>query len=163
MSRKTWLATGLAFSGGVDSAAARELMPSSTVLIYNERDGIDGQLNHTNAHRFFDEIKRQTGRMVIRIRSNHEKIRMRDGKLLCFSTDYACAVQVILLADYYGLDSLGTGMPLENSYLWHGYRYRNFHESWFWNHYAPLFASIGLGFVSTSSRLFRNNQYENCQ
>ena len=34
-----------------------------------------------------------------------------------FSTDCACAVQVILLADYFGFDSIGTGMPLENSYL----------------------------------------------
>ena len=35
---------------------------------------------------------------------------MADGKIPGFSTDYACAVQVILLADYFGLDSLGTGM-----------------------------------------------------
>jgi hypothetical protein len=61
-----------------------------------------------------------------------------------FSTDYACAVQVILLADYFGFDSVGTGMPLENSYLWHGYKYRNFAESWFWNHYGELFRKVGL-------------------
>jgi hypothetical protein len=61
-----------------------------------------------------------------------------------FTTDYACAVQVILLADYFGLDSIGTGMPLENSYLWHGYRYRDFAESWFWKHHSNLFSSIGL-------------------
>jgi len=135
---------GLAFSGGIDSAAAMELMPSSTVLIYNERDGIGGQLNHTNAFRFFEHIREITGRNVTRVPSNHESLRMRDGKMPGFSTDYACGVQVILLADYFGLDSLGTGMPLENSFLWHGYRYRDFEESWFWNHYAPLFESVGL-------------------
>ena len=142
--RKPGWRPGLAFSGGVDSAAAMELMPSSTVLVYNERSGIKGILNHTNAHRFFEEILSRMGRNVIRIPSNHEKIRMREGKLPGFSTDYACAVQVILLADYYGFDSIGTGMPLENSFLWHGYRYRDFTQSWFWKHHAPLFASVGL-------------------
>ena len=47
-------------------------------------------------------------------------IRTLSGKQVGFVTDYACAVHVILLADYYNLDSIATGMPLENSYLWHG-------------------------------------------
>lgn len=143
-SRKPGWRPGLAFSGGVDSAAAMELMPTSTVLVYNERSGIEGILNHTNAHRFFEEILSRTGRSVIRIPSNHEMLRVRDGKIPGFSTDYACAVQVILLADYYGFDSIGTGMPLENSFLWHGYRYREFTTSWFWKHHGPLFSSVGL-------------------
>ena len=143
-SRKPGWRPGLAFSGGVDSAAAMELMPSSTVLIYNERMDIEGQLNHTNAFRFFDEIYQRTGRRVVRIPSNHEKIRTRDGKMPGFSSDYACGVQVILLADYYGLDSMGTGLPLENSFLFHGYRYRDFVNSWFWKHHSPIFEEVGL-------------------
>ena len=142
-SRKPGWRPGLAFSGGIDSAAALALMPSSTVLVYNERSGIDGILNHTNALRFFEHLKSEN-REVIRVRSNHELIRTRDGKMPGFSTDYACAVQVILLADYFGFDSIGTGMPLENSYLWHGYKYRNFSESWFWNHYGEMFKKVGL-------------------
>jgi len=142
--RKPGWRPGLAFSGGVDSAAAMALMPSSTVLLYNERADISGQLNHSNAFRFFDEIERRTGRKVLRIRSNHEKLRTRDGKMPGFSSDYACGVQVILLADHFGLDSLGTGMPLENSYLWHGYKYRDFEDSWFWKYHRPLFESVGL-------------------
>lgn len=142
-SRKPGWRPGLAFSGGIDSAAALALMPSSTILVYNERSGIDGILDHTNAIRFFDHLKSE-GREVIRVQSNHESIRTRDGKMPGFSTDYACAVQVILLADYYGFDSIGTGMPLENSYLWHGYRYRDFSETWFWSHYGDLFKKVGL-------------------
>jgi chondroitin synthase len=142
-SRKPGWRPGLAFSGGIDSAAALALMPSSTVLVYNERSGIEGILDHTNAIRFFDYLKSEN-REVIRVRSNHESIRTRDGKMPGFSTDYACAVQVILLADYFGFDSIGTGMPLENSYLWHGYKYRNFSESWFWNHYGEMFNRVGL-------------------
>jgi chondroitin synthase len=142
--RKQGWRPGLAFSGGVDSAAALALMPSSTVLIYNERSQIEGKLNHTNAIRFFDSLLKSNNREVVRIQSNHESIRMHDGKIAGFSTDYACAVQVILLADYYGLDSIGTGMPLENSYLWHGYKFRDFSNSWFWNHNSKIFADVGL-------------------
>ena len=143
-SRKRGWRPGLAFSGGIDSAAALALMPTSTVLIYNQRSGIEGKLNHTNALRFFDELSRSTHREVIRIESNHESIRMRDGKMAGFSSDYACAVQVILLADYFGLDSIGTGMPLENTFLWHGYKFRDFSTSWFWTHYSKLFSDVGL-------------------
>lgn len=142
--RKPGWRPGLAFSGGIDSAAAMALMPEETVLLYNERTGISGQLNHTNALRFFEKIASDTGRTVHRIRSNHEQLRAYQGKSVGFSTDYACAIQVVLLADYFGLDSVATGMPLENSYLFHGYRYRDFASSWFWKHYAPMFASVGL-------------------
>ena len=107
------------------------LMPEETVLLYNERSGVNGQLDHTNALRFFEKITEDTGRVVHRIRSNHEQLRALQGKSVGFSTDYACAVQVILLADYFGLDSVGTGMPLENSYLFHGHKFRDFSTSWF--------------------------------
>ena len=120
--RKPGWRPGLAFSGGIDSAAAMALMPEDTVLLYNERTGISGQLDHTNAFRFFDKIRTDTGRIVHCIPSNHEELRRHQGKSAGFSTDYACAVQAILLADYFGLDSIGTGMPLENSYLFHGYK-----------------------------------------
>ena len=135
---------GLAFSGGIDSAAAMALMPEDTVLLYNERTGISGQLDHTNAFRFFGKIASDSGRIVHRIPSNHEQLRALQGKSVGFSTDFACAVQVILLADYFGLDSVATGMPLENAYLFHGYKYRDFATSWFWKHYAPLFEAVGL-------------------
>jgi len=143
-SRKTGWRPGLAFSGGVDSTAALALMPSNTVLLYNERTDISGQLDHTNAIRFFDEFEKKTNRPVIRIRSNHERLRQLKGKSAGFSTDYACAVQCIILADHFGLDSIATGMPLENSYLFHGYRYRDFNKSRFWNNYSDIFESVGL-------------------
>ena len=143
-SRKAGWRPGLAFSGGVDSTAALALMPSNTVLIYNERTDIPGQLDHTNAIRFFDEFENKTNRPVIRIRSNHERLRQLKGKSAGFSTDYACAVQCIILADHFGLDSIATGMPLENSYLFHGYRYRDFNKSRFWTNYSAIFESVGL-------------------
>jgi tetratricopeptide (TPR) repeat protein len=135
---------GLAFSGGVDSVAAMLLMPQNTMLVYNRRDGFESGLNHTNADRLVNHFSENIGRNVIQIKSNHELIRQMHGKGPGFSTDYACAVQVILLADYLGLDSLGTGMPLENAYLFHGYKYRDFAHSWFWKHNSEVFSQIGL-------------------
>mgnify|MGYP001324756339 CR=1 FL=1 len=143
-SRRPGWRPGLAFSGGIDSTAAMLLMPQLTVLVYNERINISTILDHTNAFRFLNHLEEKRGQPVIRIKSNHESIRMDAGKGPGFSTDYACAVQVILLADYLGLDSMGTGMPLENSYFFHGYRYRNFGKSQFWNNHSEIFDSIGL-------------------
>ena len=134
---------GLALSGGIDSTAAMLLMPDDTALVYNERDFESG-IKHVNAYRLFNHLSKEHGREVIRIKSNHETIRTNHGKAVGFSTDYACAVQVILLGDFLDLDSFATGMPLENSYLYHGYRYRDFKRSWFWRLYGSLFESIGL-------------------
>lgn len=142
-SRRPGSRPGLAFSGGVDSTAAMLLLPEDTVLIYNERD-FDSGLKHANAFRFIDHLEENLGRKVIRVPSDHELIRTHHGKGVGFSTDYACAVQVILLADHFGLDSMATGMPLENAFLFHGYKYRDLGSSWFWRLYGKLFESIGL-------------------
>ena len=119
-------------------------MPQRTVLFYGERAGFETQLKHDNANRFIDYLQNEIGRPVIKIKSNHELIRTKDGKSPGFSTDYACAVGAILCADLFELDSIGTGMPLENSYFFHGQKFREFPEGWFWKHYSPLFANVGL-------------------
>ena len=143
-SRKPGNRPGLAFSAGCDSTAAMELLPEQTVLMYHKREGFDSKLNHSNALRFIDYIEKECQRPVCVIESNHEILRTIDGKQVGFVTDYACAVHVILLADYFNLDSIATGMPLENSYLWHGQKFREFSETWFWKKHAPLFQSVGL-------------------
>ena len=143
-SRRPGIRPGLAFSAGVDSAAAMCLMPDRTLLFYHERAGFDSILNHENANRFINHLVEEKGRPVIRVRSNHEISRTIGGKSPGFTTDYACAVHVILLADYYDLDSVATGMPLENSFLFHGQKYRDFKETHFWKKHSALFESIGL-------------------
>ena len=143
-SRQPGIRPGLAFSTGCDSTAAMELLPEQTVLMYHKRDGFDSKLDHSNALRFIDYLENEIHRPVCVINSNHELLRTINGKQAGFVTDYACAVHVILLADYYCLDSISTGMPLENSYLWHGQGFREFSDTWFWKKHAPLFASVGL-------------------
>lgn len=143
-SRKPGIRPGLAFSAGVDSTAAMELLPEQTILMYHKRGGFDSKLNHSNALRFIKHIENERRRPVFITESNHELLRTLNGKQVGFVTDYACAVHVILLADYFMLDSLATGMPLENSFLWHGQKFRDFQQTWFWKKHAPLFESVGL-------------------
>ena len=143
-SRRPGMRPGLAFSAGVDSTAAMCLMPDRTLLFYHERSGIDSIMNHENANRFINHLIEEEGRPVIRVKSNHEISRTLGDKTPGFTTDYACAVHVILLADHYDLDSIATGMPLENSYLFHGQTFRNFEETFFWKKHSELFEKIGL-------------------
>jgi chondroitin synthase len=134
---------GLAFSGGIDSTAAMQLLPSQTVLLYHEREGLPSVLNHSNAHRFFEALAVH-GRPVLRIQSNHESIRTDHGKNPGFSTDLAGAVHVILLADFFDLGGVSMGMPLENAFLFHGWRGRDFRLSTYWLNHSRLLQRAGL-------------------
>tara|TARA_X000000368_G_scaffold417414_1_gene413746 strand:+ start:1239 stop:2738 length:1500 start_codon:yes stop_codon:yes gene_type:complete len=133
---------GLSFSGGIDSTAAMCLMPNNTRLFYLERN-FESMIKHDNAHRFIDRLKNE-GREIISIKSNHERIRTFHDKNPGFSTDYACMAHLILVADFFDLDAAGTGMPLENTYFFHGSKVRDFMESSFWKRYAPMFAYLGI-------------------
>ena len=143
-SRRPGIRPGLAFSAGVDSTAAMCLMPDRTLLFYHERSGIESIMNHENANRFINHLIEEVGRPVVRVKSNHEISRTLGGKSPGFATDYACAVHVIILADHYDLDSIATGMPLENSFLYHGQKFRDFKETHFWRKHSKIFESIGL-------------------
>ena len=133
---------GLSFSGGLDSTAALSLIPDNSVLFYMERN-FPSMIKHDNALAFAAELEND-GKNVVIVPSNHEKIRTNHGKRPGFSTDYACMAHLILLADHYDLDAAATGMPLENTYFFHGSTVRDFAETSFWKHYSPIFAYIGL-------------------
>ena len=141
---------GLAFSGGVDSTACMELMPPETVLMYHQRDGFDSKLNHSNAFRFINKL-RSDGKQVVVIKSNHEQIRLDHGKSVGFSTDLAGAVHVILLADYFELGSVAMGMPLENAYLFHGHKGRDFNVSSYWKTHSSILQKAGLDLIFPTS------------
>jgi hypothetical protein len=133
---------GLSFSGGVDSTAAMCLMPSNSLLFYLERN-FESMIQHENAKRFLSALDSE-GRKTVSIQSNHEKIRTFYGKNPGFSTDYACMAHLILVADFYDLDAAATGMPLENTYFFHGSKVRDFAKSNFWKRYAPMFSYLGI-------------------
>lgn len=141
-SRRPGNRPSLSFSGGVDSTAAMCLMPDNTLLCYLKRD-FKSMIDHTNALLFIESLENQ-GREVAIIPTNHEILRTHHGLNPGFSTDYACMAQLILSADFFDLDAVGTGMPLENAYLFHGSKYREFSGSWFWKRYGPMFRYLGI-------------------
>ena len=157
---------GLSFSGGIDSTAALCLMPKDTILLYMERN-FESMIKHENAHYFISELEKM-GRTVINVQSNHESIRTNYGKNPGFSTDYACMAHLILLADFLDLDSAATGMPLENTYFFHGSSVRDFAESRFWKSYSPMFNYAGLSLYQPvagcseiiNSQIVKDSPYE---
>ena len=149
-SRQKGWRCGLAFSAGVDSTACMELMPPETVLLYHQRDGFDSKLNHANAFRFIQKL-RNDGKQVVVVKSNHEQLRLDHGKSVGFSTDFAGAVHVILLADYFELGSIAMGMPLENAYLFHGHKGRDFNLSSYWKTHSSILEKAGLDLVFPTS------------
>jgi hypothetical protein len=123
-----------------------ELLPPKTVLMYHQRDGFESKLNHSNALRFISKL-RNDGKQVVIVKSNHEMVRLKHGKSVGFSTDLAGAVHVILLSDYFELDSVAMGMPLENSYLFHGHKGRDFNLSNYWSSHSSILQKAGLDLV----------------
>lgn len=141
--RKPGLKPGISFSGGIESTAAMLVMPRNSILAYHERD-FESMLKHDNASRFIKRLRWRYFRKVHIIKSNHEKIRTNWGKMNGFSTDLACGVHLILLADYFNLDSLAVGMPIDNSWLNKGRVFRDFSVSSWYKKWTPPFKAAGL-------------------
>ena len=136
---------GLAFSGGIDSTAAMLLLPEDAVLMYHRRS-YKSLLKHEGTTRLFRNLNKN-GRKVHIVPSNHEIIRQHHGLPNGFSTDMASAVHLILTADHFDLGGIAFGMPIDNTYLWHGHRWRDFSASGWWKQWAPLMTSVGLDIV----------------
>ncbi|MEK9731502.1 MAG: glycosyltransferase [Candidatus Poseidoniales archaeon] len=149
--KKAWR-PALAYSAGVDSHACLELMPKNTLIMYHERDGFESKLNHENANVMLKTLE-ASGRHVVCIPSNHELLRTDRGKGPGFSTDLAVGSMAILLADFYGLSGVAFGMPLENSYLFHGHSGRDFLKSQYWIHHKSIFEKAGLDLILPSAGL----------
>jgi len=141
--RKPGLKPGISFSGGIESTAAMLVMPRNSILAYHERD-FESMLKHDNATRFIKRLRWRYFRKVHVIKSNHEKIRTNWGKMNGFSTDLACGVHLILLADYFKLDSLAVGMPIDNSWLSQGRVFRDFPNCPWYEKWIPPFKAAGL-------------------
>jgi hypothetical protein len=142
-SRKPGNRPGLSFSGGIESTAAMLIMPRNTVLAYHERD-FESMIKHDNALRFIRRLKWRYFRKVHIVKSNHEKIRTHWGLMNGFSTDLACGVHLILLADHFKLNSLAVGMPIDNSWLAAGRVYREFPQSNWYKKWSVPFKAAGL-------------------
>ncbi len=133
----------LSFSAGTDSTAAAAVMAPSTLLGYHRRS-FDSMLDHRNAERLINHLNSTGDREVLSISSNHELIRTNHGKPVGFSTDFACASHLLLLADHFDLGAIGFGMPIDNTYLWKGRKFRKFEETQYYTYWTKRFAQAGL-------------------
>lgn len=105
----------LTYSGGVDSTAAAILLPENTHLFYFDRmipsDGMRTLLNQEAAYYACDSMS-AIGRTVHKIKTDMQYIRKPVG----FNSYLADAVPALLLADYYGFDTVGHGQTLDIGY-----------------------------------------------
>ena len=136
----------LSYSGGVDSTAAMLLLPDETILAYHERN-FTSMLNHSLPHSTFEAIEERTGRPVLRIPSNHEKIRTYHGLQTGFPTANAASVHLILLADHLDICSISFGTVIENTWLKKGLKFREFQDTHYWNYWPKQFKKAGLDYV----------------
>jgi len=142
-SRKPGTKPGLSLSGGIDSTACYILMPDNTVLLHHRRS-FESLLKHEGADHLFEHIRNTTEREVYSLESDHELIRKNFEKPVGFSTDLAACVHLILFADHFDLRGIALGMPIDNTYLWHGYKYRDFSTTHWWKKWSNLLQSVGL-------------------
>ena len=136
----------LSYSGGVDSTAAMLLLPDETILAYHERN-FTSMLNHSLPHSTFEAIEERTGRPVLRIPSNHEKIRTYHGLQTGFPTANAASVHLILLADHLDICSISFGTVIENTWLKKGLKFREFQDTHYWNYWPKQFKKAGLDYA----------------
>ncbi len=107
---------GLSFSGGIDSTAAAILLPDTAFLAYHKRS-FQSMIDHRLAENLFEELEINHGRDVFQVPSNHELLRTTWGKPVGFSTDFAAATHLILLADVLDLGTIAFGTPIDNTWL----------------------------------------------
>ena len=134
---------GLSFSGGIDSTAAAILLPDTAFLAYHKRS-FQSMIDHRLAENLFEELEMNHGRDVFQIPSNHELLRTTWGKPVGFSTDFAAATHLILLADVLDLGTIAFGTPIDNTWLAKGKKFRQFSESDYWKKWSARFSQAGL-------------------
>ena len=152
----------LAYSGGVDSTAALLLLPDDTVLAYHQRN-FDSMLSHTLPLATFEAIKQRTGREVLCIPSNHERIRTHHGKVNGFSDAHAAGVHLVLLADHLNLAGIAFGTPIDNTWLKRGSVFRDFATDPYWTKSRAMFAKAGLAYVLPINHLSEAGALEVCR
>ena len=142
--RKQGSHPGLCFSGGIDSLAAKIIMPEDTRLIYHKRElQIPYNCNYEGIKPLFEKMDRE----VYVVRSNSDVFRMVHGQSCGYSTDYCCGLGLILMADYLDLGYFATGIILTSAYLsGKGIKYCDLTERKSHSIWVDLFKDAGLEF-----------------
>ena len=133
----------LAFSAGTDSTAASFVMPEDTILGYHRRN-FTSMIDHRNASRLLNHLEIMRKKEILDVASNHELLRTYHYKQIGFSTDFACASHLILLADTYDIGAIGVGMVLDNTWLWKGRKFRDFSNTSYYQYWKRRFLDAGI-------------------
>ena len=152
----------LSFSAGTDSAAAALVMPENTILGYHRRN-FDSILDHRNADCLLEHMELERGKTIVDISSNHELIRTYHFKQIGFSSDFACATHLILLSDYFDIGAIGFGMPLDNTWLMKGRKFREFSETQYFKYWTERFLKAGIELLLPIAGLSEAGAMEICQ
>lgn len=135
--------TSLAFSAGTDSTAALFVMPEDTLLGYHRRN-FPSMLDHRNATRLLNHLEETYEKSIADVASNHELLRTYHYKQIGFSTDFACASHLILLADTYDIGAIAVGMVLDNTWLMKGRKFRDFPRTEYFQYWKERFSDAGI-------------------
>lgn len=132
---------GLAFSGGVDSTAALELMPSSTIPVFLDRPVLEKKSMYNKSAAlatlsFLEAIQIPN----ISITTDVEYIRNPIG----FPTDLASGIPVIALATQLNFDSIGFGTVMESAYRIGHEKSRDYSKSQHFRIWSKIFDAAGL-------------------
>lgn len=134
----------LAYSGGIDSTAALELMPEETILVFLDRDqSADSNYVYDKeaAIHACTELA-SMGREVYMISTDLEYLRKPKG----FPVDVANAVPALLLADSHGIDSIAFGTVMESAYRVGHTHYLDYVQREHYLRWGGLFAACGVPF-----------------
>ena len=136
----------LTYSGGIDSTAAAILLPENTHLFYFDRiipkDGTRTLLNQEAAYYACDSMAK-IGRTVHKIKTDMQYIRKPVG----FNSYLTDAVPALLLADYYGFDTLANGHTLEIAYQIGHIGFKDCKETEVGHPWYRLLASIDMSYT----------------
>ncbi len=133
----------LAFSAGTDSTAAAIVMPEQTILGYHRRS-FESLLDHRNADTMLTHMIETKKKTVVDVPSNHEILRTFHHKQIGFSTDFASATGLVLLADHLDIGAIGFGTPLDNTWLAKGRIFRDFAATPYYEYWTQRFLDAGI-------------------
>jgi len=139
---------GLAFSGGIDSVAAYSLLPKDKLILFHHKRIINGKSLYKHDNALY--VINNTNHDVIMIESDLEDIRYHYNKSTGqqlrpgFMNDYSFFGGFILLLDYLNIGYLSTGMMLESTYIEKGYKYRDFHNTDYYENWFNFFKNANI-------------------
>jgi hypothetical protein len=132
---------GLAYSGGVDSTAALELMPPETLPIFLDRPINEKKsMYNKSAARATLSFLEAIGIPNASIPTDVEYIRNPIG----FPTDIAAGIPVIALASHLNIDSVGFGTVMESAYRIGHEKSRDYATSQHFTIWNRIFTAAGL-------------------